>query len=230
MEALAGIVALNEGQDGKPAMPHLPVADALASLTALSGVLMALYRRTQTKQGDYLDISMLESTLAWTPNVSGRVFATGAPPVPKHERSWGGNAMYNVYETGDGQWMVLGGSELKFAKNLLHALNRPDLLHYAALPPGPGQDPLRQFLAATFHTRTRAAWEAWFAKLDVAFAPVRTLQEALDDPELRTRQMTGEDSAGARFVGTPIHFENEPGVPNLHAPALGADNNAGWLP
>ena len=228
VEALAGVLSLNEGQDGKPAMPHLPVSDALASLTALSGVLMALYRRRQTGRGDYLDVAMLDATLAWTPNVSGRVFATGEAHVPKHERSWGGSAMYNLYATADHQWVVLGGSERKFAETLLGALGRPDLLTYALLPPGPGQEPLRQFLAATFLTRPRAAWEAWFAGLDVAFAPVRTLKEALDDPELRHRLMAAEDEAGARFVGTPIRFLDEPAILRLKAPALGADNGAGW--
>jgi crotonobetainyl-CoA:carnitine CoA-transferase CaiB-like acyl-CoA transferase len=134
VEALAGVLALNEGQDGKPAMPHMPVADALAALVGLSGVLMALYRRTQSGRGDYLDVAMLDSVLAWTPNVTGRIFATGTPHVPKQERSWGGNALYNIYETRDGQWIALGGAELKFARNLLEALGRLDLLPYAGFP------------------------------------------------------------------------------------------------
>ena len=229
VEAWAGVLALNEGQDGKPAMPHLPAADALASLTALSGVMMALYRRQQTGRGDYLDVAMLDATLAWTPNVIGRVFASGRANVPKQERSWGGAALYNLYETSDHAWIVLGGSEAKFAANLLEGLGRPDLLPLAISPPGPAQEPVRAFLRDAFAARSRADWEAWFEDRDVAFAPVRTLKEAVDDPELAARGMIGCNGNGLAHLGTPIHFLDEPAILRLDAPALDSSAGEGWL-
>src|SRR5581483_11860850 len=145
---------------------------------------------------------------------------------------WGGAALYDIYGTADGQWIVLGGSELKFAKTLLTALGRPDLIELAKLPPGPGQEPLRAFLRETFATRTRGEWEAWFEGRDVCFAPVRTLKEAFDDPFLRERGMLGEDADGVPFIGAPIRFRQEPAKINPHAPALdehGADiTRNGW--
>jgi len=230
VQAMAGVLPLNEGQDGKPAMPHLPAADALASLTALSGVLMALYRRQQTGVGDYLDISMLDSLLAWTPNISGRIFATGEPHVPKEERSWGGNALYNLYETADGKWFALGGAEAKFARNLLEALERPDLLPLALLPPGPGQEELRADLRTIFRTRTQSEWEEWFAGRDIAYAPVRTLLDAFNDPEMEARGMAGNDAGGNRFIGTPLRFKNEPAQLNLAAPEPDEHRGRTWHP
>ena len=228
VEALAGLVALNEGQDGQPAMPGLMAADALASLTALSGVLMALYRKTQTGQGDYLDVAMLDSLMAWTPNATGPVFAEGRANVPKAERSWGGAAMFNLYECGDGRWIVLGGSEVKFAANLLAALGRSDLLHYAELPPGPRQDPLRAFFRETFRTRTQAEWEMWFEGRDVCFAPVRSLKDAFDDPAVAARGMISRDAEGNAVVGTPLLFREEPGQVNPKAPTLDEHRGQGW--
>lgn len=225
IEAMAGLVSLNEGQDGKPAMPHVPFADAISSQTALIGVLMALLRRHGTGLGDYLDIAMLDSCLAWTPNVTGRIFATGKAHVVKEERSWGGNAMYNLYETADGQWITLGGSEMKFAENLFSALGRGDLAAVCAPPPGPNQDPAKAFLRETFRTRTRAEWEAWFADKDVCFAPVRTLKEAFDDPNVVERGMLAYDADGNEIVGTPVRFRNEPGRPNPRTPDFGADTS-----
>lgn len=225
VQALAGVVALNEGQDGKPAMPHMPVADALSSLTALSGVLMALWRRERTGRGDCLDVSMYESTLAWTPNVTGRIFATGEAHVPKDERSWGGSAFYNLYECADGEWVCLGGSELKFARNLLEALKRPDLIEIAARPPGPEQEPLRAFLRETFRARTRGEWEAWFEGRDVCFAPVRTLKAAFED-EAGLRGLLSRDDEGAEVVGSPLRFRHEPARPDPALPA--ASKTARW--
>ncbi|WP_426044169.1 CaiB/BaiF CoA transferase family protein [Caulobacter sp. DWR3-1-2] len=227
VEALAGLVALNEGQDGKPAMPGLMAADALASLTALSGVLMALYRRTQTGLGDHLDVAMLDSLMAWTPNATGPVFAQDRANVPKAERSWGGAAMFNLYECRDGRWIVLGGSEVKFAAALLEALGRSDLLDHARQPPGPGQEPLRVFFRETFITRTQAEWEAWFEGRDICFAPVRTLKEAFADPAVAARGMIWRDAAGNAVVGTPLLFRQEPGRPDPKAPGL--DEHAGQV-
>lgn len=227
VEALAGVVALNEGQDGKPAMPHMPVADALASLTALSGVLMALLRRRDTGKGDFLDLAMFDSLIAWTPNVTGRIFATGEPHVVKDERSFGGNAMYNLYETADGQWVSLGGAEPKFAKALLTGLDREDLVVYATYPPGPQQEPLRAFLRETFKQKTRAEWESWFEGRDVCFAPVKNLKEAFEDPHLVARGMLSHDAEGSEIVGTPLLFRHEPGRPDPTVPPVN-DDTLGW--
>ena len=117
---------------------------------ALSGVLMALLRRQTTGKGDYLDIAMMDALIASLPNGYGLPMTERRQPVAKHERTWGGNAMYRVYETRDGKFVVLGGAELKFATNLLSALGRPDLIPLCSLPPGPAQDPVRDFLIETF--------------------------------------------------------------------------------
>ncbi len=228
VQALAGTVALTEGFDGKPAPPGLVASDALSSLTALSGVLMALLRARQTGRGDYLDISMYDSLLAWTPNVTAQIFAGGAAHTPKHERIGGGQAMNSLYETADGQWLALGGSEVKFARNLLEGLGRLDLLPYAELPPGPGQYPLRDFFRETFAARTRVEWEAWFEGRDVCWAPVRTMKEGFDDPVTREREMLMFDAEGSEIVGTPIKFRDEPARIDPRLPGLNEHAGEGW--
>jgi crotonobetainyl-CoA:carnitine CoA-transferase CaiB-like acyl-CoA transferase len=174
-EAMTGVLSLNRGGDGRPAIPALANADMLASMMTLSGVLMALYRRKETGKGDYLDMAMADCLLACLPNNMGTAMTERRQPDLKAERALGGNALYGIYETKDQDYVVLAGQELKFAKNLLEPLGRADLVELCKLPPGPGQDPVREFLAATFRTKTKAEWLAWFKGRDVAFAPLRTL-------------------------------------------------------
>ena len=221
VEALAGVLSVNLGQDDRPTNPGLQGADMLASTTALSGILMALYRRHETGQGDYLDIAMMDSLIAAIPNNLGPVFAEGRAPVAKHERSWGGYAMFRPYETKDGGWIVLGGVEIKFATNLLEALGRADLIALCKLPPGPGQDPVKEFFAATFKTKTRAEWIEWFDGRDICFGPVNSLRQAFDDPQVRAREMRLVDHRGWEHVGMPIKFALEPGHLSFEAPAHG---------
>jgi crotonobetainyl-CoA:carnitine CoA-transferase CaiB-like acyl-CoA transferase len=227
MEAMAGLVDLNRGlEDDKPASPCVPAADMAGSLMAFAAIMMALYRRETTGRGDYIDLAMYDALLAWTANVQGPVMADDAHPVAKDMRPFGGAAMYRPYETADAKFLVLGGSELHFAKNLLEALGRPDLLDYAQLPPGPRQDPLKRFFEETFLARTLADWSVFLKSVDVCWSPVRSLKDAMDDPTTAARGMTLTDAQGARHVGPPIRFKDEPPQPNLSLPAFGAHSEA----
>jgi crotonobetainyl-CoA:carnitine CoA-transferase CaiB-like acyl-CoA transferase len=226
VEALAGTVSISLGQDGKPTHPNVPLADVCASTLALSAILMALYRREKTGRGDVVDMAMFDATLSWLPNATGAVFAEDRPPIPKQERQWGGGAFYNIYGTSDGKWVVLGGSEHKFVETLLHALGRPDLIEAASGPPGPAHKPTEEFLRATFATKTRDEWEAWFAGRDVCFAPVLDLREAFRQPHTEARRMLVRDAEGNLHIGLPIKFRDEPGRLNPALPRLGEHTEA----
>lgn len=221
VQGLAGLVDLNRGQDDLPTMPHIPFADAAASLMALSAVLMALYRREKTGEGDHIDLSMFDASIAWTPNVLGPTFAENRAPVPKEMRSFGGSAMYNIYRTSDDEFIILGGSEVKFAANLLKALQREDLLSYAKEAPGPEQLPLREFFDETFKGKTLAEWKQFLAEVDCCWSWVRSLQEAFDDPFTRERGMVFMDAEGNRHIGPPIKFLREPAEPDPDVPTYG---------
>lgn len=225
-EAMTGVLSLNRGSDGRPAIPALANADMLASMMTLSGVLMALYRRKETGRGDYLDLAMADSLLACLPNNMGIAMTERRQPVLKEERALGGNALYNIYETKDGEFVVLAGQELKFAKNLLEPLGRPDLVKLCELPPGAGQDPVRSFLKETFLTKTKEQWIAWFKGRDVAFAPMKTLPEVLEDPHFKARGMLLKDARGWDHLGVPIRFADEPAQPTFDPPGHGQHSAA----
>jgi crotonobetainyl-CoA:carnitine CoA-transferase CaiB-like acyl-CoA transferase len=227
-EAMTGVLSLNRGGDGKPAIPALANADMLASMMTLSGVLMALYRREQTGRGDYLDMAMADCLLACLPNNMGTAMTERRQPDLKAERALGGNALYQIYETKDRDFVVLAGQELKFARNLLEPLGRPDLVELCELPPGPGQDPVRAFLRDIFVTKTKSEWIEWFRGRDVAFAPLRTLPEALEDEHFKARGMVLRDARGWDHLGVPIAFRDEPGRARFDPPALGG-HTAGIL-
>lgn len=221
VQALAGLTDLGRGSDDKPTMPNIPFADASASLMALSAILMALYRRTQTGEGDYIDLAMYDAAIAWTPNVLGPTFGENRAPEPKQMRSFGGSALTNLYETSDGEYLSFAGPEIKFATNLLTAMGRTDLIEIAKGPPGPGQAPLREYFADTFKTKTLAEWQAFLEPIDCAWAWVRTLKDAFDDPFTAERGMVFTDADGNRHVGPPIKFQNEPPRPNPVVPEFG---------
>ncbi len=227
--ALSGLLSMTLGNDAEPAIPGIPVADFVAALQALAGVLMALCRRGVTGKGDYLDISMHEAMVAALPNILGPTLAENRQPIARNERTTGGSAFYQIYATRDGRHVVLAGQERKFARALLEALGRPDLVALNEQGPGPHQEPLCAFLRETFASRTRDEWDAWLAGLDVCYAPLKTLPEALEDPQLLARGMLLKDAQGRRHLASAIRFRDEPAQLNLSEPELGAhEASAGW--
>ena len=231
VQALAGTLELSRGlADGRPNMPNLVAADMASSLTALSAILMALLARANTGKGEYIDIAMYDALLAWTPNIAGAVLGEGRAPDPLQMRNYGGQAMNRIYETKDGQFIVLAGSEAKFCENLLRALGRLDLLDLAKGEPGLSQKPLIDFFTALFATKTRAEWEAFLEPIDLCWAPVRTLKDAFGDANAAARAMLLKDASGNPHIGPAIKFRNEPAAPNFELPAYQSGQRAGWFP
>ena len=218
VQALAGFLSVNDGADGVPVVPGAPSADLAAGLTALSAVLMALIGRASTGRGDYIDCAMFDSLLPWCAHIAGSAIAGGEPPRSASQRSLGGAALYQVYATSDGKHIALGGREMKFARVLLTALDRPDLIDHAERAAGQ-QGELIAFLRETFATRTRDDWVAWFADKDVAFAPVLDFREALDAPHVAERALLVEHG-GAHHIAPAVRFASESWTPRP-APALG---------
>jgi crotonobetainyl-CoA:carnitine CoA-transferase CaiB-like acyl-CoA transferase len=223
-EAYAGVLSTNLGFDGKPAMPAIPAADMLAATMGLSAVLMALLRRKDTGRGDYIDLAMMDSLMACLPNSMGSVFADREAPSVKQERIWGGNAMYNIYQTADQKFIVLGASEIHFAENLLRKFDRLDLLPLCAQPPGPSQEPVREFFCETFQSQSQDYWVQWFEDVDAAFAPVNSLRQGADNEQVRYRQMIVVDEYGREHIGIPMKFLDEPGQVHFAVPELGQHN------
>lgn len=221
VQALAGLADLARGSDGTPVIPNMPAADMLGSAMALSGILMALVRRGQTGRGDFLDISMFDALVSWTANSAVPVFGAGRAPIPTEERTMGGAALYQVYRTADDRHITLGGSEIKFAENLMQALGRPEMIELCKQPPGPAQQPVKDFLAETFAGKTQAQWVEWFRGKDICFGPVRDLAEAFADPFMAQRGMLLHDERGMEHIGIPIKFAEEPGRVDFQAPELG---------
>ena len=230
VQALAGTLDLSRGlADNKPNMPNLVAADMASSLTALSAILMALLACEKTGKGDYIDIAMYDSLIAWTPNITGPVFAQGIAPEPHQMRNYGGQAMNRIYETKDAQYIVLAGSEAKFSENLLRALGRPDFLDIAKGEPGQAQKPLTDFFTEIFRSKTRVEWETFLEPIDLCWAPVRSLKDGFEDSNSAARHMLLRDAQGNPHIGPAIKFESDPAKPDFDLPDYGVAEVA-WLP
>jgi len=223
--AAAGILDVTRSPEGDsgPAIIGVPIADMLSSYLALSGILMALHRRNSSGLGDFVDISMFESVLAASPNILGPVFGGNQAPERLRERTHGGNAMLNIYETADGQFIALGGGEHKFVEALFTGLGRQEFIGPVTGPAGEGHWAAIDFLRAAFRESNLADWQTWFEGRDICWSPVASLKDAWDADHVWERGMRFRDADGNDHIGSAIRFSQEPAQINTKLPAMGAE-------
>ena len=118
----------------------------------------------------------------------------------------------------------------KLVANLLTALGRLELVELIDLcrqPPGPAQAHVRASLQETFAAQPLPQWEAFLQPLDVCWAPVRSLKEALETVQVHERGMrqevtqSGFGGGKVTQLGIPIRYQDEPGCINPEIPELG---------
>jgi len=228
VQAFAGYMSVNDDHTGTPVVPGVAASDMAASLTALSGVLMAIIGREQSGTGDYLDIAMYDSLVPWCAHTAGPSITEGKPVNSREQRSLGGAAFYQVYQTADDRHLVLGGREEKFVRNLLNELNRPDLIDICIGQAGDAQNPAKDFLASTFSQHSLDYWIDWFAEKDVCFAPVLNFAEAFASEQCIKRSMLITGDKGEHVIGSPIKFSNEPASIDTRAPNLNEHSGTFW--
>ena len=224
-QAMTGVLSLGQTDGRAPSLPAAPTADIAQSCLSLAGIAMALFRREQTNQGDFLDMSMTDALMSWTPHALSNVLGADAAPDLEQERLYGGAAFYGIYETSDGGHIVLSGSEMSFVQNLLAALGREDLVD-CCREWGDAQQPVKAFLQETFKTRTRDEWDEWLADIGVCYAAVNDLRDGWHLPVFRERGMIRRGRDGVEYLGTPIHYRDEPGDPSDYLAELGGDTDA----
>ncbi len=153
-------------------------------------------------------------------NVVGTAFAENRHPDVKQQRTTGGSAFYRVYDTSDGRQLVLAGQEMKFIRNLLGALGKPEMAPLCEWP-GDHQKPVADFLAATFKAKPLAHWMDYLATLDICYGPVATLPEAIAEPNLLKRGFLVTDEDGRKHFAPVVRFRDEPSKPLYREPLLG---------
>jgi crotonobetainyl-CoA:carnitine CoA-transferase CaiB-like acyl-CoA transferase len=180
--ALAGVLGYNIGRDGQPVPPAVQVADLGGGTLGAVAILAAVVSRQQTGCGQAVDVSLFGSAIAWLPTLIASLFSQGQAAAPGEPILAGGLAQYDVYSTADGRSIALGALEAKFLASFLERVGRSELMSASRAN-------LRQELRAIFASRTLAEWTEALADVDTCFAPVNTLAETLDDPQVQALGM-----------------------------------------
>ncbi|MEW6079463.1 MAG: CaiB/BaiF CoA-transferase family protein [Thermodesulfobacteriota bacterium] len=213
--AMCGVLDQIGHGDQPPCIPGVQFADiAGGGMNAAIGILMALVAREKTGRGQYIDISMTDSMLAFMPAALFMYQMAGIWPdrgsaVLSHRY-----AFYNTYRTKDGRDISIGALEHRFWKNLCQHLGVAEFipLQYDEIRRQEIIDRVRSIFAS----KTLAEWKESLDGVDCCWAPVQTFAEVLDDPFFAEREMvvaTGDpDPKRAKTMGVAVKLSDTPGA------------------
>ncbi len=219
---LVGLLGLTGERDGPPVQSAGQIADVGGgALMAAFGILAALRERDRSGEGQLVDVSMADGSLAWLAMVAGRYFCDGVVPRRGDLELAGRLICYRPYPCADG-WVTLGALEPKFWRNWCEGVGREDLVERQFEAPG---SEAHAEVERIFLERTREQWQAFASEHDCCLEPVLALDEALDSELVRAREMVVElEQPGAgkvRQLGVPVKLSRTPGDVRAPGPVLG---------
>ncbi|HLZ00483.1 MAG TPA: CoA transferase [Candidatus Angelobacter sp.] len=226
-QAMSGAMSLT-GFPGAPVRALVPFADYGTALHTAFGVMVALYHRAQTGEGQIVDGSLLATSIAFTQGLLAEKHVLGV------DRSQTGNASFyaapaDTYKTKDG-WLVVSvvGNEI-FAR-WARLVGREDFVTDPRFSSdqkrAEHRDEITAVMNAWLETRTTAEALAELERVRVPAGPVLELQQVLEDPQVKARELLRYvDYPGAAkpvpLADTPVRLSGTPGGIAHRAPMLG---------
>jgi alpha-methylacyl-CoA racemase len=218
--ARAGVLSITGDTDGRPVIPGVQMADiGGGAQSAVIAILAALRRAEHTGEGSHCDVSMLDGMLSWmSPHIAAARAGSAAGPGAMMLN--GAHPCYHVYRCADG-WVTVAALEPKFWARLCELLDVEDLRDLAFATGTEADDAVKR-LESVFVGATRAQWRERLGEEDACCEPVLSIDELLEDPQVRHR---AQDASGSP-VWFPLRVGAQPHPPTGAAPQYGADSRA----
>jgi formyl-CoA transferase len=222
-----GLMSVTGPADGAPHKAGASLADVTAGMVAYQGILLALFRRERTGQGGHVDVSLLESLLSTLAYHASMSLLAGLVPARLGNRH-PSLAPYETFDAEDGHVIVGVGSESLW-RSFCAVLGEPGLETDPRFQTNAlrvtNYEALRALLAPRFRSQPVNAWLAALEGAGIPCGRVRTVAEALDNPQVRARGLLLDiDHAtigSGRYVGSPIHLDGAGRGSTLPPPLLG---------
>lgn len=234
--AIAGVLGQLGAVGTPPPIPLNIIADyAGAAMHGVVGILLALLARHGTGRGQQVDVAYLDTAFALLTAVPGiRNYFVGGAAAQRGDNVFAGeHPYYAVYPTRDDRWLSVGCMEPWLWDNFCAALGRPDLQQHGMRTddfqrsPSAAQREAKREIEAIMRTRTLAEWVAFFAASDVCVGEVNGLAEAVNDPQLRHREMilpahdplqpgATQPGIAIKLGATPGSIRSRPPTPGEH--------------
>jgi crotonobetainyl-CoA:carnitine CoA-transferase CaiB-like acyl-CoA transferase len=233
IQAMGGLMSITGVPDGEagagPQKVGVAVADLMCGMYAVAAILAALQERERSGAGQVIDLSLLDSQVAWLANQALNYLVSG--DAPRRQGTAHPNIVpYQAFATADSHLMLAVGNDAQFARfctvarlgelatDRRFATNAQRVAHRQTLVP---------MIAAAMTARTSADWLALLADAGVPCGPINDLAQVFAEPQVRHRNLRVDlpHPLGGTVPGVrnPVRFSRTPVSHERAPPMLGAD-------
>jgi crotonobetainyl-CoA:carnitine CoA-transferase CaiB-like acyl-CoA transferase len=220
-QAMTGVMEKTSDPSIPQSIYPTTLCDYSAGMHLVQGILAALLGREKTGVGQQVDVSLYDSMIAMQ--------MQEAAQWSKHREvlNWAAMPLTGVFGTTDGALVVVGAFKANPLQDICNALEIGDISgEYPDLATQRKHKPfLQNLFRETIATNTTAYWLARLEEQDLLCGPVRTLGEALDDPQTAINDMLLNMDhpvlGDLTVVGSPVHLSDAPVTVRQTPPRLG---------
>ena len=231
VQGMGGIMSMTgEREDrpgGGPQRVGVAIADLMTGMYSTLGIVAALHERTTSGLGQYIDMALLDTQVAWLANQNANYLIGGQ--VPNCIGNEHPNVMpYQTFRTKDGNMIIATGNDGQYQR-LCVAAGVPE----AAADPRFATNALRMnnrdactaILARALQIKTTTEWISLLETVGVPCGPINRLDEVYADPQIQHRGLkinVPHPKAGSvPLVANPIKFSRTPIAYDMPPPLLG---------
>ena len=228
-QGYGGIMSLTGEPDGEPMKVGVGIADVMCGMYACVGILAALRHRDQTGEGQHIDLSLVDSQIAWLINEGTSHLTTGKRPI-RRGNGHPNIAPYQVFGTADGHVIIAVGNDGQFRRFC-------GFLGLTALPDDPrfatnsarltNRDALIAALTPALAALQTGAVITGLEGCGVPVGPVQTLDQVFASDQVAARDMAvrvpcpESDTGNVHLIGNPLKFSATPVSYRQAPPHLG---------
>lgn len=227
IQAMSGLMSITGKEDGEPVKVGVAIADVLTGLYTAIGILSALNHRSQTGEGQEIDISLMDCQVSALINVASNYLCSGV--IPKRMGNQHPNiSPYQVFTAKDGDLVIAVGNDEQF-KRFAAVLGRPDLAIMEKFIRNQNRLQNRDELIAIVEEillgKSKKEWKELLDAAGIPNGPINTVAEMFEDPQVRAREMVVDMNHPfidhLQLTGSPLKLSKTPVTMRRHPPLHG---------
>ena len=227
VQAMGGIMSITGEEGGEPTRVGASVGDVTAGMFTAYGIMLALFHRERTGQGQKVDVGMLDCQVAILENAIARYVTSGVVPGPLGNRH-PSITPFSAFTAKDGHIIVGAGNDRLWAR-LCTLLELPDMIEDPRfVNNGKRTENVKELMTilnGVFKNKTINEWLGLLEEAGLPCAPINTVDRIINDPQIEARNMIVEVEhpiAGSlKMPGVPVKLSETPGTVERYAPLLG---------
>lgn len=229
-QAMGGILSAIWSPPGKPSpLVGVAVADQTGGFLGALGIILALFHKERTGEGQRVDVSLLGSGIGLVGWVLQAFLFSGVPYQPKSRAriNPGGVSISTTHFAKDDKPVIvqiMGRDKLEAAMKVLGIERFLEDPRFQLKEIEKNPDPLLEIFDEAFKKRNRDDWLKIFAEADVVIAPVLNCAEVSSHPQVLANEYIVDfqdaKQGNLKLVGLPIKFSRTPAKVGI-APELG---------